>query len=304
MTPKAAGGCLHAALAASVFAFSACGGRADGPAPGGSPGDGLMAANGGGAVATPAPATDQGGTSAASGTAGGGEGGIDDAGQFAAADGEAPAAAEGSAGAVVGSETAVVADGAMVAIVTIWDGGDADVGGICAASASPAEPGATSCGCTRRPGAGTSFQCPAGVGEESVATIGAAGGTVSIAGRQGAASGVDAAIDFPPTALEAPTEVALIETAIPPPLDFLDWSPVYRVEPLGFTLAAPAPIRLPWSNLSGIVSGLSIWFSPDGGCFSRLPDSYTNAGFEQGSITQLGYFVVAAERTASTATCP
>jgi hypothetical protein len=195
----------------------------------------------------------------------------------------------------------------------IWDGGAATVGGDCSSSStyvgSSSGGNATGCGCTRRPGAGNSFQCPMGVGEEVTVSIGEGGGTVSLDGRQWQQSGVAAAIDFPPTAVAAPTDITLIETAIAPPRDFLDWSPVYRLEPLGLTLATSAPIRLPWSNGTGgggaaDLSALSIWFSPDGACFTRVPDSYTNAGFEQGSVTRLGYFIVAAQRTAATATCP
>ena len=173
---------------------------------------------------------------------------------------------------------------------------------------------AVSCGCTRRPGAGNSFQCPAGIGEYSSATIGASGGTVSLQGRQGVASGVAAQLAFPATAIGTPTALKLIETAIAPPQDLLDWSPVYLVEPAGLTLAARTPIQLPWgsgplpSPQSGpsvtIAAGLAIWFSPDGTCFTRVPDSYTNAGFEQGSVTQLGYFIVGAARTAASAACP
>jgi hypothetical protein len=85
----------------------------------------------------------------------------------------------------------------------------------------------------------------------------------------------------------------------------LDWSPVYLVEPRGLALTSPAAVRLPWGNLpTELVSDLSIWFSPDGICFTRLSDSYTNAGFEQGSIAQLGFLIVGTPRTASTATCP
>jgi hypothetical protein len=143
-----------------------------------------------------------------------------------------------------------------------------------------------------------------GIGEEATVGIGTCGGTISLDGRQSPRSGVTAAIDFPPNAVTKATDITLIETAIPPAHDFLDWSPVYRVEPLGLTLVVPARIRLPWSNLSGSVPALSIWFSPDGVCFTPVPDSYTNAGFEQGSVTRLGYFIVATQRTATTAACP
>jgi hypothetical protein len=215
-------------------------------------------------------------------------------------------------------------------IITL-DGG---VGGLCAvadaatatdADAAPvaadAEAGpptdassAVSCPCTRRPGAGDSLECPAGVGEYSPSTIGPGGGTVQVQGRQGAASGVAAELDFPPTAIAEPTDIKLIETNIPPPQDLLDWSPVYLVEPAGLALSVRTPISLPWSSgpvpspesgpIAMSAAGLSIWFSADGSCFTRVSDSYTNAGFEQGSTTQLGYFIVGAPRTAATASCP
>jgi hypothetical protein len=120
-----------------------------------------------------------------------------------------------------------------------------------------------------------------------------------------AVSGVDAQISIPPTAIATTTTVTLTETAIPPPHDFLDWSPVYRIDPVGLALAARAPVQFPWSNLSGSVAGgLAIWFSPDGSCFTPLADSYVNAGFNMASTTQLGYFIVAAARSPSAASCP
>lgn len=181
------------------------------------------------------------------------------------------------------------------------------VGGLCSGGdpGNPSDASADiSCGCTRRPGAGNSFQCPAGVGESTTATIGPSGGTVSLEGRQGTASGVQAQLRFPPTAIPTPAQITLVETTIPPPVELIDWSPVYLAEPPALVLASRTPVQFPWSNLSGAVPDLAIWFSPDGACFTRVSDSYTNAGFEQGSITQLGYFVVGMPRTASTATCP
>jgi hypothetical protein len=202
---------------------------------------------------------------------------------------------------------------------------DSGVGGLCASDAGPAiaidaeatptldaQP-AVSCNCSRRPGAGVNAHfCPAGIGEYSESTIGSAGGTVKVQGRQFAGSGVAAELDFPPTAIATPRDVRLIETNIPPPQDLLDWSPVYLVEPAGLALSVPTQIQFPWSSGPISSSGptevtagaLSIWFSPDGSCFTRVPDSYTNAGFEQGSTTQLGYFIVGTPRTAATESCP
>ncbi len=131
---------------------------------------------------------------------------------------------------------------------------------------------------------------------------------MTLEGRQGAASGVAAEVDFPPGAVASTTDVTLIETGIAPPLDLLDWSPVYLVQPAGLVLGFPARIDLPWSNgtLAGSMtpSDLAIWFSPDGTCFTRLSDFADNAGFEMGTLPQLGYLIVASPRAASTASCP
>ncbi len=192
------------------------------------------------------------------------------------------------------------------AAITGVDGSAEVVGGICggddASSSQTSDPAA--CPCTRRPGPGDSFLCPAGVGEFVSEAIGPEGGTIAIQGRQFPRSGVAATLSFPPTALPQSTNIVLTETAIPPPADFSDWSPVYRVEPLGLRLAAATPVLFPWSNVSGAVpQNLAIWFSPDGACFSPLPDSYLNAGANNGSTRQLGYFIVGVPRSPNSS-CP
>jgi hypothetical protein len=203
---------------------------------------------------------------------------------------------------------------------------DASLGGLCTpvtATAPDAGPDAAAtdagtpmaCPCTRRPGAGNTLECPMGLGEYVSWTIGPSGGPVALQGRQGLASGVAAEFDFPPTAIATPTEIKLIETSIPPPPDLIDWSPVYLVEPAGLALTARTPFHLPDQNVAlgpsagGVAvstspTGLSVWFSPDGACFTPVADSYVNAGFMMGSTTQLGYFIVGVPRTAVTATCP
>jgi hypothetical protein len=186
---------------------------------------------------------------------------------------------------------------------------DASVGGLCVAvdagdMGDDAGDAAVTCGCTRRPGVGNSFQCPTGVGEHGSASLGPAGGTVELQGRQGIESGVSAQVTFAPGAITTPLTITLIETAIPPPHDLVDWSPVYLVEPAGLAVSSPATLRLPDGNSLTTVADLSIWFSPDGSCFTRIEDSYTNAGFMQGSTRQLGYLIVGTPRTGSTSTCP
>ena len=182
------------------------------------------------------------------------------------------------------------------------------------AEASSSEASDAICPCTRRPGAANSFQCPMGEGEAATLVVGSSGGTLQLRGRQYVRSGVPASLAFPPAAISTPMAIVLTETSIPPPSDLLDWSPVYEVDPLGLVLAHPTPVTFPWSNSSGSFSAgiatgnqaptLSIWFSADGKCFTRLDDSYTNAGFEQGSTTKLGYFLVGVPRDQSSAGCP
>jgi hypothetical protein len=241
--------------------------------------------------------------------------GSSDAGAATDAKSFSTAAPDATANPMNGSSNTAIADdadggGSMDGPnAVIWTG-DAAVGGICAASTgllvdSGDGGDATNdwCGCSRRPGGTPSFQCPVGVGEFVTASIGSNGGTLDLAGRQGIVSGASADIEFPPTAFASTTDVTLIETAIPPPHDLLDWSPVYRLDPLGAALATPATVRLPWSNSAEIAVGLSVWASSDGTCFTRLPDSYTNAGFEQASIESLGYLIVGTTEAAA-ATCP
>ena len=195
---------------------------------------------------------------------------------------------------------------------------DASVGGLCASvdagGTSDTADAQAACWCTRRPGPGTSFfTCPPGIGDNASVTLdpqSTAVAAVTVEGRQGVASGVPASIQFAPGAVQSPTEVTLIETSIAPPVDITDWSPVYAVQPLGLALDSSAKISLPWSNgISGsnvvnVPPDLAIWFSADGSCFTRLPSSTDNAGFNTGMISQLGYFIVGDPRTSATASCP
>ena len=85
-----------------------------------------------------------------------------------------------------------------------------------------------------------------------------------------------------------------------PPAGLDDWSPVYLLQPRGLQLAKAATLRVPWSsNLTNVPGALAIYARDESGScgFARLPDSYTNAGFEQGLLTELGYLLVAAPST-------
>jgi hypothetical protein len=167
----------------------------------------------------------------------------------------------------------------------------------------PPQPG---CPCTRRPGAGNSYLCPMGVGQKSYLYLDASGGSVILLGQQSAKTNVPFALTFPPGAVNTLTLVSIEETDLPPPSGFLDWSPVYLVEPRGLALAKVAGLQIPWSsNVSQIPSTLAIYARDENGTCGWKPliDSYTNAGFEQASLTELGYLFVGVPSAINPSTC-
>jgi hypothetical protein len=183
---------------------------------------------------------------------------------------------------------------------------DVDAGGGCTALSfldpTGSVPESGSSLCTRRM-AGTFPDCPSGQGQSKSAVIGPAGGTVQLEGQQGPVSGAPFSIEIPPNALSTPTTVTVTELAAPPPPGFADWSPVYRIDPVDLVLAAPAKLTIPFSNdccgdhstpcTSTISRTMSLFWSGQDTCaLERLPDSYVNAGVEQGSTTRLGFAVV------------
>ena len=160
------------------------------------------------------------------------------------------------------------------------------------------------CPCTRRPGIGNCFRCPMGAGESLSAVVDArTGGGFQLRAQQGA--GVPFFINIPAMALTTDTKVTVSETAIPPPIDYVDYSPVYVLEPFISTLR-PMKLIVPYSNKSGDVpASLSIYFANDpSGPFSRVEDSYVNAGFMEGSITRFGALFVGYPKTAEQLNCP
>jgi len=172
----------------------------------------------------------------------------------------------------------------------------------------------TICACTRRPGRGNSYLCPMGADQSVTATLDAKGGSIELVGQQGKSSGVSFRIDFPPGAFSQEVTLRLTETSILPPIEYEDWSPVYLVEPRGLLLGKVAAIRAPFSS-NGSFASTGMVYVPAGlglyqrdefqGCsFTRLADSYTNAGFEQASLTYLGYLFVGAPKTSDQTACP
>jgi hypothetical protein len=145
-----------------------------------------------------------------------------------------------------------------------------------------------------------------GVGESVTQLIGAAGGTVQLTARQGAASGVDFRIDVPPKTMQADVDVRITETTTAPPAEFLDYSPVYLVEPGDFSSQVRINLTVPYGGNDGpIPRTLAIYAAADPqGPFERVADSYVNAGFLQGSITRFGAFFAGSPRTDADAACP
>jgi hypothetical protein len=173
------------------------------------------------------------------------------------------------------------------------------------AGGSPPMP-VTACPCTRRPGDGNSIRCPIGVGETASGTIGKAGGKITLTGRQTSQTGVPFSLEIPPTALDADTMITVTETTTPPPADFVDYSPVYSIEPAGLSSTIPLPIVIGAANNEMLVTNaLAIYGGPSvSGPFKRLADSYVNAGFMQGSTKTLGAFFVGYPKRPEQAACP
>jgi hypothetical protein len=146
------------------------------------------------------------------------------------------------------------------------------------------------CRCSRRSDA-PEAECPRGQGLQVAGVIGPDGGSIELGAEQGTAAGVPFALQFPMDAYATETTVVLTEMEEPPPEDFVDFSPLYLVaadaEPDG-TVA----LQLPWGNRAGTVGGeLSIYFrAHERADWERVPDSYVNAGFMQGSLVGLGFY--------------
>jgi hypothetical protein len=165
---------------------------------------------------------------------------------------------------------------------------------------------AGTCPCTRRPGAAFSPQCPVGIGESTWAIIGPNGGIVALMGRQAIASGALTELVVPTRTLDAAVAVTIAETSIPPPKEYIDWSPVYEVGPACIKPAYVMRLRLPHSNRSGLdTNGLTVYYAKDrNSIFVPVPNSYVNAGFSEVGIAAAGLFFVGTPKPPEQAACP
>jgi hypothetical protein len=161
------------------------------------------------------------------------------------------------------------------------------------------------CHCTRRPGAGQSYECPVGAGTSSSAEVGPEGGTVQLSGTE-STRGVPVELRIQPGALGERVVIRITETTLPPPAGFEDWSPIYHFEPEGLTLAVPAELRIPWTTGGVTPTGgfsvgpeLMVFWSHGNPCELSQIDSYRNAGFSQANVQRLGYGVAGVARVPS-----
>ncbi len=150
---------------------------------------------------------------------------------------------------------------------------------------------------------GNCFICPMGAGESRSVDINARNvGVVGLSAQQGA--GVGFYVTIPPRALATDAKVTITETTIPPPIDYIDYSPVYVLES-SIPTSLPLQLVVPYSNKSSDVANLSIYFASDpSGPFSRVADSAVSAGFIEGSISQFGAFFVGSPKTPAQMSCP
>src|SRR5438552_12585343 len=165
-----------------------------------------------------------------------------------------------------------------------------------------------SCPCTRRPGPGNSYLCPAGANATVTQSIGPEGGLIYVLGQQSKMTNVPFAVQIPPGALTENVMVTVTETNLDPPADFVDYSPVFHVEPDTLALFKVAPMQVPWSSnptLGDFPPEFGVYWNPAATTcgFARRADSTTNVGFEKASLVRGGYYFVGSPKTAVQPMC-
>lgn len=159
------------------------------------------------------------------------------------------------------------------------------------------------CPCSRRPTFPESPDCPRGTGAVEQNWIMPEGNDVELRGTPSTV-GVPFRVRMAPGSKS--NKIILRETTLSPPVGLFDVSPVYRVEPDDTDIAEGSEVSVPWTVPSGSVPrGIAIYYAaaPEGP-WERMADSYTNAGFEQATMTRPGYFVAAYPRTEELEACP
>ena len=153
-----------------------------------------------------------------------------------------------------------------------------------------------SCVCTRRD-AVPAGNCYRGTGHSSSATIGPEGGTLKIEREPGDPSKRELpdrfTIRIPPGAILTPTLITVTELTDPPPADMVDWSPMYRIEPVGLALEVPAEVKVRISQGTGptLFRPALFWSSSSDCRLERLPGSSLGTNIVQGQVGRLGFAI-------------
>jgi hypothetical protein len=203
------------------------------------------------------------------------------------------AASAGDAGSYSGGSAAMGGDGPL--------GGRPPIGGDGGTGASTGDP----CPCSRRVEAPINRNCPRGSGASLTTTIGPAGGDAELSGTASTV-GVPFRVQVTGGSLEEDTELTLTELTQAAPVDFVDYSPLYRVAPDDLEFVNGGEVAIPWTVPSGRVpSDLAIYHSASiDGPFELLTDTYQNAGFSQATLLYSGYFFVGSPKTEELENCP
>lgn len=183
-------------------------------------------------------------------------------------------------------------------------------------SAASPDDSEASCPCTRRATPKNDGPtCVQGADWGVAATVGPEGGNLLLRRtpslEQRGSLGV--LLRIPPGALSEPTVIRIIETSVPPPAGFADATPVYVFEPVGLRFATPASLEMPrdstmmvpFDQAASSALPTLYWSSEADACaLAPIADNYVNAGFNQGTVTQLGWAVVGRPLPRATAACP
>jgi hypothetical protein len=136
------------------------------------------------------------------------------------------------------------------------------------------------------------------------ATIGTTGGDAQLSGTA-STIGVPFRVRVFAGSLSSSTELTLTELTQAAPVEFVDYSPVYRVEPDDLDFVNGGEVAIPWQVPSGQVPPLAIYYSESvDGPFELMEDSYQNAGFSQATLLRSGYFFVGAPKPDYLEDCP
>ena len=135
-----------------------------------------------------------------------------------------------------------------------------------------------------------------GSGLSGMGRISTAGGGVGIG---------SITIEVPPMSLPATTNFIVMETMIPPPVELVDFSPIFVVAP-HVSLSVPSKITIRFSNLGSVPrTNLAIYAADDQySPFNRVDDSKVEGDVVRASVTRFGAFLAGYPKSADQMSCP